>query len=272
MPEAESLPTASREAEEALQIRIHGSSDRPALIYLPGTHGDWSVIAGLRNLLLPQFCFVEFTYPRTTTWTLADYANNVQKTLKANGLLQGWLLGESFGSQIAWLLAGDPQTDFKCQGIILAGGFGRHPLSWGVQLASAGFQRFMSNERRVQQALRNYAGYVRRFYEQTPETAGSVATFIERRTLEDARAAVHRLHLIRAHAPAELVQRTEVPVFSLSGFWDQLVPWILVTPWLHRNCPGYRDSKLILKADHNVLFSAPTKSARAIQKWIGRVN
>lgn len=119
--------------------------------------------------------------------------------------------------------------------------------------------------------MKNYSRYVHRFYEQTPETSASVETFRQRRTADDVRAAVHRLRLIHGHMPAELVRRTKVPVFSLSGVWDQLVPWFLVTPWLRHNCPGFRDSKLILKADHNVLFSAPTKSARIIREWLRRV-
>ncbi|MCD6050094.1 MAG: hypothetical protein K0Q55_1497 [Verrucomicrobia bacterium] len=257
--------------EEPLQIRIHGSPTLPTLIYLPGTHGDWSIIAGLRNQLVPQFCFVEFTYPRTTIWALADYAENIRRILKANGINEGWLLAESFGSQIAWLLADASQADFKCQGIILAGGFGRHPLPWGVQIVGKGFQQFRANERRGQQSMKSYACYVRCFYEETPETIASVDTFIQRRTAADADAAVHRLRLIYGHAPAELIRRIRMPVFSLSGFWDQLVPWFMVTPWLRRNCPGYRGSRVILKADHNVLFSAPTESARTIQEWIGRV-
>lgn len=265
------MPEASASTDEGLQIRIHGSPSLPTLIYLPGTHGDWSVIAGLRNKLLPQFCFVEFTYPRTVTWTLADYAGQILRALKENSIAQGWLLGESFGSQVAWLLANGSGADFLCQGIILAGGFVRHPLPWAVRIAGSGFNRFMADERRTRLAMRNYSRYVRCFYEQTPETDDSVATFIQRRTPDDLKAAVHRLALIHAHAPAVLVRGTQVPVFSLSGVWDQLVPWFLVTPWLRRHCPGYRDSRLILKADHNVLFSAPTKSARTIREWIGRV-
>jgi pimeloyl-ACP methyl ester carboxylesterase len=262
----------SATTEESLQIRIHGSPALPTLIYLPGTHGDWSVIAGLRNKLLPQFCFVEFTYPRTITWTLEDYADHVGQMLETYGIEQGWLLGESFGSQIAWRLAAEAKAAFRCQGIVLAGGFGRHPLPWTVDIAGRGFNWFMADEWRVQKAMRSYSRYVHRFYEPTSEISSSVDTFIQRRTPADIQAAVHRLRLIHGHAPAELVRRIKVPVFSLSGVWDQLVPWFLVTPWLRRNCPGYRDSRLILRSDHNVLFSAPTKSARTIQEWIGRVN
>jgi pimeloyl-ACP methyl ester carboxylesterase len=258
-------------AEEVLQIRVHGSPELPTLIYLPGTHGDWSLIAGLRNKLLPQYCFVEFTYPRTTAWTLDDYASHIREALKSNGLKQGWLLGESFGSQIAWLLASAPQTGFKCQGIILAGGFGRHPFPWEIDFAIWSFRRLIANESSVKRAMKFYAQGVRWFYEQTEETETSIHDFIQHRTQEDGLAAIHRLKLIRDNHPQTLVAQITIPVFNLSGFWDALVPWYLVTPWLHRRCSGYRGSKVISTADHNVLFSAPTKSARTIREWFGRV-
>lgn len=258
-------------AEEILQIRVHGSPELPTLIYLPGTHGDWSLIAGLRNRLLPEFCFVELTYPRTTTWNLGDYARGIQQTLESHGIRRGWLLGESFGSQIAWLLADYAQADFKCQGIILAGGFGRHPFPWSVDLAIRSFQKLIRDETKVQRVMKSYARWVRCFYEATSERDASIHDFIQRRTHEDGLAAIHRLKLIREHQPQALVGQLAIPVYSLSGVWDALVPWYLVTPWLRSHCPSYRKSKLILRADHNVLFSAPTKSARTIREWLGRV-
>ena len=48
--------------------------------------------------------FVEFTYPRTQTWSLAEYASAVDAALIRNGIQRGWLLGESYGSQVAWAL------------------------------------------------------------------------------------------------------------------------------------------------------------------------
>src|SRR5262249_24259217 len=100
----------------------------------------------------------EITYPRTLTWTLQDYARAVEAALLENGIPSGWLLGKSFTSQVAWAMAalssdragfeieGASQsrsaslrpraaagpTHFRIEGIILAGGFVRHPAPWGV--------------------------------------------------------------------------------------------------------------------------------------------
>jgi len=259
------------DSAEALEVCIHGSPSLPTLIYLPGTHGDCTIVTPLRNRLQPHCCFVEITYPRTTTWTLEDYARHIEAALAAHEIKQGWLLAESFGSQAGWLLASHRESGFACQGIILAGGFVRHPFPWGVRLAIKSFKWLTADNIRMHRLLNNYARFVRCFYERTSETESSIQAFIQRRNPADAAAAAHRLELIRQSDPHALAKLTRIPIHSLSGLWDALVPWYLVTPWLRRNCPGYVDSALIASADHNVLFSAPTKSARTIRKWLGRV-
>jgi hypothetical protein len=132
-----------------LQVRIHGDPDQPTLIYLPGIHGDWTLITSFRLRMQGRVRFVEFSYPRTLTWTLADYATAVLGALKSNGISEGWLLGESFSSQV-----------------------------------------------------------------------------------------------------------------------DPIVPALPVRWWLQRHCPGYRGAKLILRADHNVLGTAPRRAADQIRRWL----
>ncbi len=258
------------DVEETLEIKIHGAREQPTLIYLPGTHGDCTIITPLRHLLSPHCRFVEITYPRTTSWFLSDYARHITNALSSQGITEGWLLAESFGSQIAWPLANELAGGLKCRGIILAGGFGRHPFPWGVRLAIKGLKWLTAKDSRVNRAMQTYSRMVKACYETTADTEQAVQSFIERRNAADASAAIHRLHLIATNNPQESITRTQLMVFSLSGFWDALVPWYLVTPWLRRHCPRYKESALIYTADHNVLFSAPSKSARTILKWLGR--
>src|SRR5215475_4030811 len=87
---------------EQLQIRIHGPDSLPTLIYLPGLHGDWTLIGSFRHALGNRVRFVEITYPRTLTWSLDGYAANVERALAEKGITRGWLLGESFSSQVVW--------------------------------------------------------------------------------------------------------------------------------------------------------------------------
>src|SRR6185503_14871092 len=88
--------------DDGLQMRVHGDASLPTLVYLPGLHGDWTLVSSFRAAIAGKVRFVEFTYPRTTTWSLDDYAREIEERLLAHGIERGWLLGESFGSLPAW--------------------------------------------------------------------------------------------------------------------------------------------------------------------------
>src|SRR5512143_2946717 len=98
-------------APEKLQVRIHGDTSLPTLIYLPGLHGDWTLVSSFRAAVAGSVRFVEFSYPRTVTWSLDDYARALEAELLARGIGHGWLLGESFGSQPAWQLVARSLAD-----------------------------------------------------------------------------------------------------------------------------------------------------------------
>ena len=68
----------------ALEIRIHGGTDLPTLVYLPGTHGDWTLMRAFRSALEGKVRFVEFAYPVPTTWSLREYASAVALALRNN--------------------------------------------------------------------------------------------------------------------------------------------------------------------------------------------
>ena len=89
---------------EELQIRVYGDDALPTLVYLPGLHGDWTLVTSFRIALAGRVRFVEITYPRSLTWTMEDYVNAIEEGLLSRGINQGCLIGESFGSQFAWEL------------------------------------------------------------------------------------------------------------------------------------------------------------------------
>src|SRR5436189_2396948 len=105
-----------------MQIRVHGTADEPTLIYLPGLHGDWTLVSSFGAAVSGRVRFVEFTYPRTLTWSLEDYARSIECCLREHGITRGWLLGESFGSQIIWPLLAEAGRGFEADGVVLAGG------------------------------------------------------------------------------------------------------------------------------------------------------
>ncbi len=249
---------------EELQLRVHGEASLPTLVYLPGLHGDWTLIGGFRSAVAGRARFVEFTYPRTVTWSLDDYAAAIETALAKNGITDGWLLGESYGSQVLWALVA--RGKFRAQGVILAGGFVKHPLRWAVRLAEKLTGRI--SDAMVVRLIFAYAKIARFRYRRSPETLANLNEFVARRTSTDRRAAQHRLHLIAESDPRPIARQTPLPVFGLSGLSDPIVPWPWVRRWLGKNCPTLRDYKVIWSADHNVLSTAPHQAVNQVLEWM----
>jgi len=252
------------EDAQHLQVRSYPGGQAPTLVYLPGLHGDWTLIGGFRKALRGRVRFVEFTYPRTLSWSLDDYAREIEQALANQGVTGGWLLGESFGSQVAWAIV--QRKVFNAEGVVLAGGFVRHPMPWAVRLAeraAAGIPlRFLAR------FLFIYARAARIRFRHSPDQVADIREFVERRTDLDRLAVKHRLRLIAASDFRPLAANPGVPVYSINGLIDPIVPWPWTRHWLQKNCPTLRDCRLIPLADHNVLGTSPEKSANTIANWI----
>ena len=67
--------------EEKLELRVYGDPSLRTLVYLPGLHGDWTLIGGFRAAVAGRVRFVEMTYPRTLTWSLDDHAAAIEDEL-----------------------------------------------------------------------------------------------------------------------------------------------------------------------------------------------
>jgi hypothetical protein len=249
---------------DELQIRIQNGNG-PALIYLPGTHGDWTLNGGFRRAIGNGVRLVEFTFPRTQTWSCENYADAIVAKLAENKITTGWILAESFASQIAWALVKQNSKLFQPLGIILAGGFVRHPIIPAVRLA-----KFIATTIPLwvlNPILFAYVLYARIRENNSPEIRAELSEFAERRTKEDLLAAAHRLQLIAITDCRQTAQVNQIPLFYLTGLIDPIVPWPLVHPWIRSNCSSLRDFKIVWASDHHVLGAAK-KSAKQILDWI----
>jgi pimeloyl-ACP methyl ester carboxylesterase len=271
---SETTPHGSRIiAGEKLRLRVHGTAGQPALIHLPGLHGDWTLLAPFRHALRNRARLVETAYPREPDWQLGDYATAVESALLERGIASGWILGESFSSQVAWAFlerqqrAGDAAR-FRVEGLILVGGFVRHPWPWGVRLAHAVSQR--ASVRFIRRACALYARTMVKRFEHCPGATAEFAQFVENRAGDlDRHTITRRYLLIAGNHPAAIARMTQIPVYHLSGAWDPIVPWWHVRPWLRRHCPGYRTSRILWSGGHNILLSSPQESAEQILAWAG---
>ena len=257
---------------ERLQLRVRGDDSLPTLIHLPGLHGDWTLLGPFRAALGGRARFIESTYPRRLDWSLDDYAGAIEAALLERGITSGWILGESFSSLVAWQFlarqqAPDHPAAFKVTGLILVGGFVRHPWPWAVRLAHS-TSRFVSLKL-LRHLCKLYGRTARRRFCDCPEVVAELDEFVDRRTIEpDRQVITHRYQMISQNDPCSIASNTTLPVHQLTGAWDPIVPWWQVRPWLRRHCPGYRASRVIWSGGHNVLLSAPLKSANQIMGWV----
>jgi pimeloyl-ACP methyl ester carboxylesterase len=254
--------------DERVQLRIHNPHSSPTLVFLPGVHGDWTLIGGFRRALGDRARFVEVTYPRTVVWDLNEYASGVASALRGQGISNGWLLAESFGSQIAWHLVNQPE--FGAEGLILAGGFARHPIPWMADLAALLTGRISLGF--LKGFLFLYGQAARLRFRHSPDILANVQEFIARRTVTDCRAIKHRLQLVGANDPREFVRQIRIPVYALTGLFDPIVPWYPAWRVLHRDCSSLFGQRIIWRADHNVLGTAPKAAAAQVLKWIAKSN
>jgi pimeloyl-ACP methyl ester carboxylesterase len=226
------------------------------------------MIGNLSNCLRGKVRLVIITYPRTLTWSLDDYAAAVEAVLLVRNIRQGWLLAESFSSQVAWAIIG--RGKFAVQGIIMAGGFVKHPMRWAVRPVGVLCRRSLL--RWVFPVYRIYVKTFRLKGRNDGQSTEYIHSFIARRTDLDLQAMRHRLRLIASNDPRAIARHSAVPVFGLTGLIDPIVPWPFVRGWLRKHCPGLRDYQIIFGSDHTVLNMAAEPSARKILEWINGEN
>jgi pimeloyl-ACP methyl ester carboxylesterase len=250
---------------EELQIRICGDSSLPTLVYLPGLHGDWTLIGAFQVALKGRVRFVVVTYPRSLTWSPNDYADAVDLMLQRSGIKTGWLLAESFGSQVAWAILSKSNKFFLVEGLVLAGGFVKHPWKWGPPLV----RWLVRHTPKIigRWLWKIYEAYSRFRHRHSPDALKLIDEFRDRRTDLDLQAMERRLASLDDYDPRPIACQTKLPVYYLAGLVDPLVPWFLVRRWLRLNCPGYRCGKTFL-ADHNVLATAAAGTADTVVAWM----
>jgi pimeloyl-ACP methyl ester carboxylesterase len=254
---------------EELRLRIHGDGSLPTLIYLPGLHGDWTLVGPFRQALRGRLRFVEITYPRTLTWSLDDYAAGVEAALAREGITRGWLLGESFGSQVVWPLVA--RGKFQTDGVVLAGGFGRHALHWAIRLAdrvTGGMALSLVIRVMFIAAAKWFVKLAHSRYRNSPGALARFDEFVARRTELDHLAAQHRLRLLGAHNPCDVAKSFRGPLFAITGSLDPIVPPFFARRWLRRHCPTMREYRILRGVNHCVLWNAADVSADQIVKWV----
>ncbi|MEY2411246.1 MAG: hypothetical protein QOF48_3916 [Verrucomicrobiota bacterium] len=269
-PPPAALVFPSVDSDESVQLRFPPPGSPLNILFLPGLHGDATLVGPFRRALGGRARLLEATYPQRKDWVLTDYAHAVEEQSVTHHAQKVWVLAESFSSQVAWTMIErvlDGASPLRIEGLILAGGFVRHPWPWGVHLAhgaSCAVPRWLLNR-----LCRWYGRSVCRAKSGDVEILGEMAEFVRRRAASGDRPAITSRYPLIAQADLRSVaRRAAVPVFHLSGAIDPIVPWWIVRPWLEKHCPGFRGSRIVPRTVHNVLLGAPAESASQILEWI----
>lgn len=249
-----------------VQLQLSGRADRPTLIFLPGLHGNWKIIGGFRRSLADRVRFVEISYPNEVNWSLEDHAEAVENALIKHQIRRGWILAESFSSQVAWTLLARGRFDIL--GLVFAGGFVRHPLRWWVQMSKTLFSSFFFFV--LLRVFYLYAWLTPFRFRRSPQTYDELKSYLKSLTADDVRGFKRRLDLVAQSDPRTIARGANVPIFAISGLFDPVVPWFWVRPWLKKNCRALREYRIIWRADHNVLGTAPDLAADQILSWMGQ--
>jgi pimeloyl-ACP methyl ester carboxylesterase len=117
--------------------------------------------------------------------------------------------------------------------------------------------------------LRAYGAYAKWRERPDPDAAASIAEFIARRLHpDDFKAMEHRYGLVAREDVRPIAAQCTLPVFHLAGLVDPIVPAPQVRHWLKHRCPGFQAGRVLCRADHNVLSTAPEASADLICAWM----
>ena len=119
--------------------------------------------------------------------------------------------------------------------------------------------------------LHAYGAYAKWRERPDADAAASIAEFIARRLHpDDFKAMEHRYGLVAQEDVRPIAAQCTLSVFHLAGLVDPIVPAPQVRHWLKHRCPGFQAGRVLCRADHNVLSTAPEASADLICAWMQR--
>ena len=238
-------------------------------VYLPGVHGDWTAQAAARPGLSGSLRLIEAAYPRTSEWQLADFSRSLAEMLDRLGLESVHLIGDSFGSLVAWRFGLDwPQ---RVRSVVLVGGFSRPPrfrvaaaARWALHVTPTSF---------LEKGIDTYVLYKRQKGEARHASQAALPPYPATRTHRGRRATVNRMAIIQRTDLREELSKVDFPVRYVGGAADLIVPVRREIATLRRRL-GERcqfQSHIIPAAPHTIIASHPHDTAEYIVESITQI-
>lgn len=243
-----------------------GKEDSPPVVYLPGVHGDWTPLARARSLLNAEVRLVEAAYPRLSHWKLEDFARALEELLDALELESAHLVGESFGSLVAWEFG--VSRPERVRSLLLVGGFSQPPPFGGAAIArhalslmptvllEAGVDLYVAHQ--------NWRGQHR-----LPPAEGA-RPYAAVRTSRGRRATANRMQIIQRTDFRPHLPRVAFPVRYIGGEKDRLVSVRREVGTLESHLSPACDfqSRVLPAAPHMIIASHPEQTAAQIKSWV----
>jgi pimeloyl-ACP methyl ester carboxylesterase len=252
-----------------LITRISGPVEAPAVIYIPGIHGDWTPLWRIRELLNSHCRLIEIAYPRTATrWTLDDYVERLRDLFDKLELMGGHLLAESFGSLVGWSFC--CRYPGRVKTLMVAGGFCSTPGRLKVALADMALH--LAPAALLDRFVDLYLCYLKRRGFPRDAFRRPNEFFPATRTRQGWRSTHNRLKIISRTDVRTRLCELRVPILYFGGARDWVVPVRREIAALKRHLSpdcGFQHV-LFPRAPHPIIPARYPQVARLITDWVAR--
>ena len=260
------MPLRQLDTATGLVYQVTGSEEAPAAVYLPGVHGDWTPNQGARRILSADSRLIEVAYPRMERWQLSDFAISVEELLDTLGVHSAHLIGESFGSLVAWEMGlSRPE---RVRSLLLVGGFTQPPVRGLAR--SAKFALSCLPTAVLEKSIDAYVFYKDRKGEQRLGRKQGVEPYSAVRTRRGKRATANRMRIIEHTDIRDRLHGITHPVRYIGGETDLIIQVQRELATLERHLPKHCEfeSHLIEGGPHAVIASHPQRTAETLAHWI----
>ena len=263
------MPLRKIDTASGFIYRCSGSAKNPPAVFLPGVHGCWTPVDRAKPLLSAKLNFVEVTYPYFDQWTLVEYAEHLREILDENGIESAHLIGESFGSLVAWQFAllnpKRVRSHILLGGLIRAPGFHKaNSARWALHyLPSYIFDKVVD----LYIVFRALCGEPRR------NPGIDVRPYPAVRTFRGQRATANRMRLIHEADFSSMLSQMSFPIRYLGGERDWVVPVCREIETLRASLADGGDfaSEIIKRAPHAFIASHYAAASEIVLNWIDEI-
>lgn len=247
---------------EDLLYRTTPAPGRPIVVYLPGVHGDWTSFHRIRPFLERDVALVELSYPKSEIAGLPEIAAKIVRLVRALDVRNAHLLGESFGSLVAWRMALDA-PDLTAS-LILAAGFTSPPPLRRAHLAFLALRTMPTPL--FELLIDAYVAIQNRLGTGRPTPGEQLSPFFALRSDDGRLAVARRMETIQHSDLRAELSRIRAPVRYLGGKFDLVVPALREARTISSLVGDFESETW--GAPHTLMVTHPERCAAAILRWI----